>query len=65
MAITIINRGIAPDTVPIEVLCRHCQTRFSFLKTDAKYVPDQRDGDFYEIDCPVCQASVTKAVSAR
>jgi hypothetical protein len=62
MAIEIIKRGVVPDTIPIMVDCRHCSTRFSFLKTDAVLVPDQRDGDYYRIDCPVCHAEVTKAV---
>lgn len=62
MAITILHRGVVPDTIPIEVTCHKCRTVFSFLKTDAVYQADQRDGDYYRIDCPVCQATVTKAV---
>lgn len=54
MAIQIIQRGVLPAAVRYKTECRHCNTIFSFLKSDAHLTEDQRDGDFYTIKCPVC-----------
>lgn len=54
MAIQIIQRGVLPAAVRYKTECRHCNTIFSFLKSDAHLTGDQRDGDFYTIKCPVC-----------
>ena len=54
MAIQIIQRGVLPAAVRYKTECRHCNTIFSFLKSDARLTGDQRDGDFYTIKCPVC-----------
>ena len=54
MAIQIIQRGVLPAAVRYKTECRHCNTIFSFLKSDARLTDDQRDGDFYTIKCPVC-----------
>lgn len=57
----IIERGTPPGDEPIETKCRRCTTKFSFTEGEAKRIPDQRDGDYLEIACPVCSASVTVA----
>lgn len=54
MAIQIIQRGVLPAAVRYKTECRHCNTIFSFLKSDARFTDDPRDGDFYTIKCPVC-----------
>ena len=54
MAIQIIQRGVLPAAIRYKTECRHCNTIFSFLKSDAHLTDDQRDGDFYTIKCPVC-----------
>ena len=54
MAIQIIQRGVLPEAIRYKTKCRHCNTIFSFLKSDAHLTGDQRDGDFYTIKCPVC-----------
>ena len=54
MAIQIIQRGVLPAAIRYKTECRHCNTIFSFLKSDARFTDDQRDGDFYTIKCPVC-----------
>ena len=59
----IIERGTDPKTVPIRATCNHCRTVFEFHPIEAKYNSDQRDGDFYSIDCPVCKRTVTKNAS--
>lgn len=61
MTIEIIKRGVLPGDRKIETTCRHCRTEFSFQPGDATLVPDQRDGDFYRIACPVCSDDCTIA----
>ena len=41
--------------------CRWCKTVFEWETIEARTVPDQRDGDYYEIACPVCKRLHTKA----
>jgi len=55
----IIQRGQKPEEKPYRVTCRTCDTVFEFLRSEAKYVPDQRDGDYVEINCPVCHRPAT------
>lgn len=56
----IIERGTDPNTTPIRATCNHCRTIFEFQPIEAKYNSDQRDGDCYSIDCPVCNRTVYK-----
>ena len=41
--------------------CPGCGTKIEFLQGEAKHVNDQRDGDYLEIQCPVCPRRITKA----
>lgn len=41
--------------------CNGCGTKVEFLKSETKYVNDPRDGDYWEIQCPVCPRRITKA----
>jgi hypothetical protein len=57
----IIERGTLPTERQHEIRCRNCKTLFRFKCHEATYVPDERDGDFLSINCPVCgdQCTVT------
>lgn len=57
----IIRQGADPAKEHIEAECNRCGTIIKFLPIEAKYVSDQRDGDFYQIKCPVCPGTITKA----
>lgn len=61
----IINQGSLPSEKVYTVTCSHCKTLFKFKQDEAKYVSDQRDGDFLQITCPLpgCYHSVTKYVT--
>ena len=61
-AINVIKRGVVPELEPMQVTCRKCKSVLEFVPAAVKRVFDQRDGDFYSFDCPVCNATVTKAV---
>jgi hypothetical protein len=50
----IIERGILPGEKIYVQICRDCKTKFEFMQKEAKVVHDQRDGDFMQIECPVC-----------
>lgn len=63
MAIEIIKRGEDPAEKPIPATCTNCKTDITFLPSDAKRVPDQREGDYYEVICPVCPTKITVAVN--
>lgn len=62
--VRIIKEGREPDTKPVVATCSRCSTVFEFFPPEAQYVSDQRDGDFYSIDCPVCKREVTKAAKS-
>lgn len=64
MVVKILKRGSAHLTTPTKhVTCRKCKSSLLVHKTDGKTVFDQRDGDYVEIECPVCQDRITIAVS--
>ena len=43
--------------------CRSCGCRWELCKQDiAILVPDQRDGDYYQMDCPTCGRKVDRSV---
>lgn len=62
MAIEILRRGIPPQEVHYLADCSTCRSSLRFLRKDARYQADQRDGDYPVIECPVCSAQVTKAM---
>jgi hypothetical protein len=55
----IIRQGADPKQTPLRGECTRCRTVIEFHPTEAKFVPDQRDGDFYQIACPTCSATIT------
>lgn len=58
----IVKRGEAPEEKVIDATCVRCRTEVRFRVGEAKYVNDQRDGDFYQVKCPVCTSLITKYV---
>lgn len=50
----ILRRGTPPEEKKYECTCRNCTTFFKFMRKEAKYISDQRDGDCLVIDCPIC-----------
>ena len=59
--VKIIKRGEIPELAPMQATCNHCKTEVEFVAAEVKRVFDQRDGDFYQFDCPVCSRSITRA----
>lgn len=62
MAINITKLGTPPVERVYETRCNRCKTEFTFQAADARKVFDQRDGDYWEVGCPVCGHTVTKSV---
>lgn len=58
MAITIVERGTPNADKLYTPRCRHCSTVFSFNRSDARFVDDQRDGPALAIGCPVCSEEI-------
>ena len=58
----VIKRGEIPETKPLNVTCNNCHSEIEFLPMEVKRVFDQRDGDFYQFDCPVCRKLVARSV---
>lgn len=62
MAIEIIKRGLLPDQRTYTVECHYCTTIFKCQRSDGKLYYDQRDGDYFEITCPLCKHTVYVSV---
>ena len=56
----IIKHGVK-DSANIRFTCNGCECIFECRRDEATLVPDNRDGDFYIIDCPDCGKSATLA----
>lgn len=61
MTVEILKRGQPPVEQTLERTCRHCGTEFRFQRADCTLHIDRRDGDYLEINCPVCAKSLTYA----
>jgi hypothetical protein len=57
--VKIIHRGEDPATQPVLAQCSRCGTQIEFMPSEAQFVSDQRDGDFYRIGCPICNHEIT------
>lgn len=55
----ILRRGSTAADAYHTVTCAHCSSLLRFQRKEAKLVEDQRDGDYYEIRCPVCGEPIT------
>lgn len=60
MTVKIIVPGILPEE---KILTGKCNCQFTFTTRDAKLIFDQRDGDYYAINCPTCGRQHTKNVT--
>lgn len=58
----IIKQGKIPELEEYKLTCRNCKCQFEFQRHEAKYVSDQRDGDFLQIACPCCHQLLTTSV---
>jgi uncharacterized Zn-finger protein len=52
--VDIIKLGVVPGERNHETKCSNCNTHFRFKEAEAVFRADQRDGDFWEIKCPLC-----------
>lgn len=55
----IIEKGKIPEEIEHTTTCGNCKTKFAFMAKEARFQADQRDGDFYQIDCPVCKKIIS------
>lgn len=53
--VEILRRGTRPDETTHMHTCSKCYTLFRFSESEADFMRDQRDGDAWKIECPVCQ----------
>lgn len=61
----IVRQGRVPAKKEYRVGCDNCDTVFIFEEGEARYVSDQRDGDYLEIKCPTCKESVTYGLTGN
>ena len=63
----ILQEGKLPVERIYKLHCNRCSTIFEFQQKEAKYVSDQRDGDFLEITCPLadCNKKLTVTVKSN
>lgn len=57
----IIKRGTRREDKEYRATCDACGTIFELKASEARFIPDSRDGNYYEIECPVCNTLVTIA----
>ena len=58
----IIKHGRDPAAgASFKTKCFSCRTVFEWHTHEAILRPDNRDGDYYEIACPVCKRLCTQA----
>ena len=55
----VIKRGEIPLAKKYQATCMNCGTIFEFMKCEAEYVVDQRDGDCLRIKCPLHECKHT------
>lgn len=55
----ILKPGKKPEEALYRVDCKNCGCLFEFNDSEAKFVPDNRNGDFLTIECPTCRMLVT------
>ena len=62
----VIQPGKVPSTT-LHGTCGNCRTVFVCDQSEAHYVPDQRDGDFWRVKCPLseCGHDVTIAATGQ
>lgn len=58
----IIKEGRPPEKKVYRGNCRYCETVIEFERIEATYRSDNRDGDYLEIQCPVCGKVITSSI---
>ena len=58
----IIKQGQPTETRTYQCTCRECGTVFEFEHHEAKFVFDQRDGNFLQLPCPIYGTQCAKGV---
>jgi len=58
-SVQVIRRGVIPGARLHDATCRNCDSALRFPESAARRVFDQRDGDYFEVPCPVCGNQVT------
>lgn len=53
----IIKSGNTKKPKEVKCTCQRCECKFSFTEKEAKFVSDQRDGNYYAVKCPECKTS--------
>lgn len=62
----IIKHGRDPKAGSFyKTTCLSCRTKFEWHTGEATIVPDLRDGDYYDVVCPVCGRHCTQNVDKR
>lgn len=56
----VIKPGIDPQDVAQQATCHNCHAVIEFMPREVERVSDQRDGDFYQFNCPCCGKSTTR-----
>lgn len=54
----IIKQGVNPAERTYRVTCQNCKTVFEFMRNEARFSSDQREGDCLLVDCPVCKQTL-------
>lgn len=54
----IIKKGKKPEEKKYRGTCGKCKTVVEFKRSEAKFIPDFRDGDFLTVTCPVCSYNI-------
>lgn len=63
--VEVIRLGQIPEEKEYTATCGNCSTLFKFKRREAKVTYDQRDGNFLQIDCPLCKKTVTKSLATQ
>lgn len=63
--VKILVKGTIPEEQWYKGTCGHCHTEFAFQRKEAKYSSDQRDGDYFSIDCPLCSKPVYVSTNSK
>ncbi len=56
----IIKQGQLISDQLFEATCRTCGTEIEFARKEAENIFDQREGDYLQIDCPLCNSMIYK-----
>lgn len=48
----ILQPGVPKSEKQYTVICRECKCQYRFKRSEAQFVPDQRDGDGLKVRCP-------------